>query len=238
MPYGGTAPELEPPEDEPLEDAPPPLDDVPDDPPLVEDPEDEAPDEPPDDDVEDDDELDVSSLPPHAAIAVALANKIAARVATRPVGGAGGVNAGSAASQNGHDASLARTCRLQSGQGLRLATRREYQRRCGGYSIFGVGLGDGIAPASATGGGPYTVNGISCDAGGGGWFCTFAPASGRASTAGGPADFPHAVSAVAPMSTIAARVRGRPVARGSAQTPKSSGKDASQNGHDLSLDRT
>lgn len=66
-------------------------------------------DDPPDDDVDDDDELDVSSLPPHAAIAVALANKIAARVATRPVAGALGRPTGSSASQNGHAVSLART---------------------------------------------------------------------------------------------------------------------------------
>ena len=93
MPYGGTAPELDPP-DEP-----------PDEPPEDEPPEDD----PPDDEPPDDDELEVSSAPPHAAMAVALANKIAARVATRPVGGGFAVNAGSSASQNGQLVSLART---------------------------------------------------------------------------------------------------------------------------------
>lgn len=90
-------PEDDPPLDPvPLEDAPP-LDDAP---PLL--------DVPPD--AEDDDELLVSSLPPHAAIAVAPAKRRAARVATRPCAAITGANAGSCASQNGHVASLARTC--------------------------------------------------------------------------------------------------------------------------------
>jgi hypothetical protein len=92
------------PDDPPDDDAPedPPEDEVPDD------PDDEPPDDP-DDEVEEDDELDVSSLPPHAAIAVALANKIAARVAMRPVGTGAIAAGGSVTSQNGHAVSLART---------------------------------------------------------------------------------------------------------------------------------
>jgi hypothetical protein len=139
----------------PEEDAPdvPPDDDV-----LDEPPDDAVPDVPPD---VDDDELDVSSLPPHAAIAVALAKRIAARVATRPVGAGSGLNAGSSASQNGHDVSLARTCRLQSGHGLRLATKRAY------HFFFGAGVGCGGAiPASATGAGPYTDTGLGSGVGG------------------------------------------------------------------------
>lgn len=165
------------PDDPPEDDVPdvPPDDDVPDDP-L--DPPELPDDDPPD--VEDDDELDVSSLPPHAAITAALAKRIAARVATRPVGAGSGLNAGSSVSQNGHEVSLARTCRLQSGQGLRFATNGAYQRRSVRHLIFG----SGGAPASATGAGPYTDTGSPC--GVGGWFCIFAPASGRTSTGGGP----------------------------------------------------
>jgi hypothetical protein len=58
----------------------------------------------PDEDADDVDELEellVSSFPPHAAIAVALAKRSAARVATRPCGASDGVNAGRVASQNG-----------------------------------------------------------------------------------------------------------------------------------------
>jgi hypothetical protein len=80
----------------------PPDEEVPDDP-----PEDDVPDAPPDEDV--DDELDVSSLPPHAASAVALAKRIAARVATRPVGAGSGLYAGCSASQTGHERSIARS---------------------------------------------------------------------------------------------------------------------------------
>jgi hypothetical protein len=150
MPYGGMAPELDPPE----EDVPP--DDAPDDDaPDV--PDDEVPDvpeelpEPPEDDVEDDDELDVSSLPPQAAIAVALANKIAARVATRPVGGARSSAGGRATSQNGHAVSLARTCLLQSGQGLRLATQTSVSDLFVGHSIFGLRTqGSGIGSTTSS----------------------------------------------------------------------------------------
>jgi hypothetical protein len=85
-----------------------------DDPPLLVDP--------PDDDVDEDDELDVSSFPPQATIAVAPAKTNAARVMTGARATAVGVNAGRSVSQNGHAASLTRTWRPHDGHGRRLAT--------------------------------------------------------------------------------------------------------------------